>query len=84
MKLPQMIQMDPLPADCNPFQHDLYSMGVQVSGRWTAMFDKHVGEEDPAYIIMVNTRTGQRFKLLFDANKDHQESMSNLISARVG
>jgi hypothetical protein len=82
MKLPQIVQMDPIPVGANPFNHDAYNMGVQVSGAWTAMYDKHIGDVDPAYIIMVNSKTGQRFKLLFNADNDHSDLMHVLCVAR--
>lgn len=80
-RLPLIIEMKSIPPDSNPFHHDAYNMGCAVSGPWMAMFAEHAGHvqdlstypagrkdewyPDPEYIIMVNCRTGQRFKLYF-------------------
>ena len=71
--LPTIERMTPFPADCNPMHHDAFHMGVYVSGSWMALHAQHAGVNqhtgerfpDPDYIIMVNSRTGQRFKLKF-------------------
>lgn len=79
--------MDSLPPNNNPFQHDHWNMGCDISGAWVAMFSEHDGlkqehnltaeekvrraagepifYDDPKEIILVNQRTGQRFKLDF-------------------
>jgi len=92
MKLPTMTAMEPLPPNSNPFHHDLYNMGSEVSGAWMAMYSEHSGfkkdhnkteEEraagepvwnpDPRYIIFVNQRTGQRFRLDFEHDNGMNE-----------
>lgn len=73
-KLPVVEAMPSIPAESNPFHYDHYNMGSQLSGAWMAMYNKHAGHvqgkenvwyDDPDYIIFVNQRTGQRFRLTF-------------------
>lgn len=82
--LPVLVPMDPIPVGSNPFSADLYHMGCNVSGSWMAMFDQHAGSEypDPSYIIMVNTKTGQRFKMVFKFDKDDGDFMNAILRAR--
>lgn len=49
----------------NPFHHDLFRMGQEVGSNVMVMFEKHTHEEQP-YIIVVNTKTGERLKLTFE------------------
>lgn len=69
---PTLDYMAPFPAESNPFHYDHSNMGCAVSGGWYAMYNQHAGNNldgkpypDPKYIVMVNSRTGQRFKLVF-------------------
>jgi len=80
--LPVLVPMEPIPAGSNPYHHDLYHMGCDISGNWEAMFDKHVGDIDPSYIIMINKKTGQRFKMVFKFNKDHGDLMNAVLRQR--
>ena len=41
--LPILTPLPNLPPYNNPFQHDHFRMGAEVSGAWLAMFDKHAG-----------------------------------------
>ncbi len=98
-KLPNIVELKAFPENCNPFQHDAYNMGCQVSGAWTAMFNQHCGykqdhnlteeeraagkpvwNQDPKYIIMVNCRTGQRFRLEWDLAGDITDGMNRIIN----
>jgi hypothetical protein len=72
-KLPEIEAMSSFPANANPFHYDHGNMGCNVSGGWYAMYNEHAGTDrdgkpyrDPKYIIMVNSRTGQRFRLNFE------------------
>ena len=102
--LPVVVPMEPLPANCNPFRHDLFHMGCEVSGAWLAMFSGHAGlkqehnysdhdkeakargesvwNDDPSYIIMINQKTGQRFKLVFKFDRDDGDLMNALLRQR--
>lgn len=80
----KVIPLRPYPPNCNPMQHDLFNMGVKVTGAWMALTSEHAGikqdhnkteeekaskdpvfYDDPKSIIMVNCKTGARFKLIF-------------------
>lgn len=70
--LPVLVPMPPIPPNSNPFHHDLYNMGCEISGGWMAMYNQFFGNSqfgdklphpEPQYIILVNCRTGQRFRL---------------------
>lgn len=70
--LPAIVEMESLPPHCNPFHYDSFNMGTDISGGWIAMYREHFGTDregkpypDPTYIILVNSRTGQRFRLDF-------------------
>jgi hypothetical protein len=70
--LPTIETMAPFPENSNPFNYDYYNMGCEVSGGWLAMYNEHSGIDfggkrfpEPKYIILVNSRTGQRFKINF-------------------
>lgn len=66
----QAWKMKPIPAGDNPFHHDLYNMGTTIVRGWIAMhpgYDSDTPEEGAQYpieyIILVNTRTGNRVKI---------------------
>lgn len=101
--LPRLVPLDPLPANANPFTHDLYHMGVGVTGPWMAMYSGHYGTkpesartkeertrletvwyDDPKYMILINQRTGQRFKMIWDNidRPDNSEAMQELLLRR--
>jgi len=70
-------ELDQYPENCNPFLHDLFSMGADISGGWMAMHSNHFGNDlngrphpEPQTIVLVNVRTGRRFELdMTEANK---------------
>jgi hypothetical protein len=96
--LPTVEAMDPIPPYANPFHHDQFNMGCDVSGPWMAMFREHAGHKqphnfteedklsslpvfnpDPQYVIFVNQRTGQRFRLVFPSVVNRwEEQMTRL------
>lgn len=101
--LPRLVPLDPIPANANPFNHDLYHMGVGVTGPWMAMYSGHYGPkpeasrtteersrletvwyDDPKYIILINQRTGQRFKMIWDQvpKEDFSEVMQAMMRQR--
>lgn len=41
-----------------------------------------VWNEDPSYIIMINQRTGQRFKMVFKFDRDNGDLMNALLRQR--
>lgn len=65
--------MPPFPENCNPFRHDSFSMGTELPRSWMVMtsgFDSVNGHED---FYLVNTRTGQRLHLDFEAKTPRYE-----------
>jgi hypothetical protein len=56
-------EMESFPAGENPFWHDLYHMGADVTKDIMAMFDELEGNR---YLIIVNKKTGERIKLWLD------------------
>ena len=62
----------------NPFCHDHFNMGQTMGKNVTVMFGNHSSEE-MGYLIVVNTRTGERIKITFedavDPHKDFQDLM---------
>lgn len=60
-------QMERIPVDANPFNHDFSHMGTPLVRGWTVMHEGFDRKDDPMplkYIIMVNTRTGNRVKIV--------------------
>ena len=58
-------QMSPIPVNGNPFNHDLYNMGVDIGINITVMYEAY--DKQPAkYLIVVNKETGERMRLVFD------------------
>lgn len=59
-------EVPPIPAGANPFRHDAYHMGTSLTRGWIVMHEGPDRKESPVplrYMILVNTRTGQRIKL---------------------
>jgi len=55
-----------IPPEANPFHHDAFNMGTDLARGWMAMHAGFDNKESPfamEYIILVNTRTGQRFRI---------------------
>lgn len=66
----QAWKMEPIPKDANPFNHDTYHMGTSIVRGWWAMhrgFDADTAEKGGQfpieYMILINTRTGNRVKI---------------------
>ena len=49
----------------NPFLSDLFNMGTQIGTNCTVMYGKHTNERC-AYLIVVNTETGERIRVTFN------------------
>ena len=59
-------EMEPFPADCNPFRHDAMSMGSNLVRGWMAMHDGFDRAEEPMplnWLYLVNTRSGRRVRI---------------------
>jgi len=49
----------------NPFNEDFYNMGIQIGTNVTVMMDNH-SDKVCKYLIVVDTTTGERIKILFE------------------
>ena len=59
-------ELSPIPAGANPFHHDESHMGTELVRGWVAMHQGYDRKDDPMalpYIILVNTRSGQRIQV---------------------
>lgn len=64
-------KMEPIPAGDNPFNHDSGSMGTTLVRDIIVMHPGYDRKESPApigWVYLVNTRTGNRVKILIDDN----------------
>lgn len=64
--LPTARHLAPIPAGDNPFHHDAFHMGTTLVRGWMVMhtgFDRKENPLDLTYVILVNTRTGQRIRI---------------------
>ena len=57
-------RMDSIPAGENPFCHDHYNMGERLGHNVYVMFENFPKDRCP-YLIVVNTETGERVRLMF-------------------
>lgn len=57
-------KLDSFPPNSNPFHHDAYHMGTQIGSNCTIMHPNHSNKECD-YIIVINTKTGERLKINF-------------------
>jgi hypothetical protein len=59
-------EMEPFPANCNPFRYDAFSMGSDLVRGWMAMHEGFDRKESPFplnWLYLVNTRTGRRVRI---------------------
>lgn len=64
-------EMEPFPANNNPFHYDSYSMGTPLVNRWVAMHGGYDSEESPRplqHLYLVNTATGRRVRVHLNDN----------------
>lgn len=64
-------KMEPIPAGDNPFNHDFESIGTMLVRDIVVMHPGYDNKESPSpigWIYLVNTRTGNRVKILIDDN----------------
>jgi hypothetical protein len=62
--------MESIPAGANPFHHDASSMGTNLSRGWMMMHQGEFSDHGLTQPYLVNTVTGQRFLLNFEAQED--------------
>lgn len=56
-------KMTSFPENSNPYNHDLYHMGRDIGTDLMMMFANHSSEK-MEYFILVNTKTGERTKVV--------------------
>jgi hypothetical protein len=61
-----VVDMPSIPAGANPFHHDAYSMGTDLTRGWMVMHDGFNNELGHENMYLVNTTTGQRIQLAFE------------------
>lgn len=64
MKIKQ-VKLVSFPENANPYVQDIYNMGTPF-GKDLVLMHKHHATDECTYIILVNTRTGERVKLEID------------------
>lgn len=65
-RLTRILMLSRIPANSNPFHFDGYHMGTDLVRGWTVMHEGYDHKEAPqplTYLILINTRTGKRFRL---------------------
>lgn len=76
---PKIVELEPFPADCNPFHHDMSNMGTRIGKDLMLMHSNHT-HEVCKFLIFVDTKTGQRFRLEL-ANCDKEIAIGNMIDS---
>ncbi len=64
--VPVLSMMDPIPPGANPFNHDMMSMGTDLTRGWIVMHPGFDNKEEPMgmpWLYLVNTRSGERFRI---------------------
>jgi len=64
--------MDPIPPNSNPFDHDIYNMGSKIGKNMMMMHCNHP-HESISYIILVDTMSGERVRINIYNQKDYSE-----------
>lgn len=58
----KITQMESIPPGDNPFRHDFFNMGTPIGKDLMIMHGNHTNEV-AEYLILVNTKTGERFRV---------------------
>lgn len=61
----KVVKMNSFPENCNPYHYDSYHMGLDVGIDLVMMLENHASEKMD-YFILVNTRTGERVKVIIE------------------
>lgn len=64
------VPMESIPAGDNPFHHDASNMGTHLSRGWMMMHQGEFADHGLTQPYLVNTITGQRFLLNFEAQEE--------------
>lgn len=68
------VEIDSIPANSNPFHHDAYHMAKQIGSNCMIMLSNH-DDEQCKYFIVINTKTGERMKVIIDEFADNEGDM---------
>jgi hypothetical protein len=69
---PFIEEIEPFPANCNPFHHDAWSMGSDLVRGWMAMhdgYDREGQHETLDRLYLVNSRSGRRVRVHLNEKK---------------
>jgi hypothetical protein len=55
-------KLESWPKNCNPFEHDVFSMGTHIGSNITILHMNHNNEECKE-LVLVNLKTGERIKV---------------------
>lgn len=73
-------KLSPIPAGENPFLHDAYNMGRYIGKNLLLMQGNHDNEECK-YIILVNQKTGERVRLIFEDRSEGEKAAEGFVNA---
>ena len=82
-RVPTIEEVAPIPAESNPFQYDAFSMGSDLTRGWMVMHPGFDNKESPypmGWVILVNQRTGQRFKVSLHDDELPRYKMPKIFS----
>lgn len=80
----KIAELPAFPAKSNPFNHDAYHMGTPIGNNCYIMHSCHTTEECE-YLIIINTTTGERLKVLLNGTKvDQDAGITNIVNAANG
>jgi hypothetical protein len=77
------VEISKFPENSNPFHFDAYHMGSKLGNNVTIMFPNH-SDTYCSYVIIINTFTGERIKVLFDGTKvDEGNGMVEILNSNL-
>ena len=76
----RILPLSDIEANSNPFNADHFHTGQDVKSNGMVIYDSTKVD----YIILVDTATGQRYKVNFNMNSDRAESNMDMLGAVNG
>jgi hypothetical protein len=73
-------KLQPIPANENPFLHDHYHIGQDITSNSMVIVDSNKVE----YLILIDTATGERHKINFKPEPDRAQFHMDILGARNG
>ena len=74
----KVTNLEPFPPKSNPFQCDSFHMGVVIGTNCTVMMSNHEDKEC-AYLIVINTDTGERVRVDITSDGEAQATFSEKV-----